>query len=132
MSNELRQRIKDTIEAEPVVAFIKGTPDALMCGNSARALDALRAVGTGFTTVDVLPDPQIREELSSVSSWPTIPQVFVKGELVGGADIVLELAASGELEVTLDERLGDAWRETAGRERVVEVVERPSPFRLAR
>jgi monothiol glutaredoxin len=128
--SDLRTRIKQTIESEPVVAFIKGTPARLMCGNSERALAALRAVGTGFTTVDVLPDPQIRQELSALSQWPTIPQVFVRGELIGGADIVQELAASGQLEATLGERLGDGWRATAGEERVVEVGGSSSSLRL--
>jgi monothiol glutaredoxin len=128
--SDLRTRIKETIESEPVVAFIKGTPAQLMCGNSERALAALRAVGTGFTTVDVLPDPQIRQELSALSQWPTIPQVFVRGELIGGADIVQELAASGQLEATLGERLGDGWRATAGEERVVEVGGTSSSIRL--
>jgi monothiol glutaredoxin len=111
---------------------MKGTPEMVMCGNSARALDALRAVGTGFTAVDVLPDPRIRQELSALSQWPTIPQVFVNGELVGGADITEELAQTGQLEAKLDERLGDDWRASAGREQVVEVADGPSPFRLAR
>jgi monothiol glutaredoxin len=128
--SDLRTRIKETIESEPVVAFIKGTPARLMCGNSERALAALRAVGTGFTTVDVLPDPQIRQELSALSQWPTIPQVFVRGELIGGADIVQELAASGQLEATLGERLGDGWRATAGEERVIEVGGSSSSLRL--
>jgi len=130
--NELQDRIKETIEQAPVVVFMKGTPEMVMCGNSARALDALRAVGTGFTAVDVLPDPRIRQELSALSQWPTIPQVFVSGELVGGADITEELAQSGQLEAKLDETLGDDWRETAGREQVVEVVDGSSPLRLAR
>ena len=130
--NELQDRIKETIEQAPVVVFMKGTPEMVMCGNSARTLDALRAVGTGFTAVDVLPDPRIREELSALSQWPTIPQVFVSGELVGGADITEELAQSGQLEAKLDETLGDDWRETAGREQVVEVVDGSSPLRLAR
>ena len=93
--SELRDRIKGTIEQEPVVAFIKGTHEQVFCGNSDRALQALRGVGAGFATVDVLPDPRIREELSALSDWPTIPQVFVAGELVGGADIVQELALTG-------------------------------------
>jgi monothiol glutaredoxin len=130
--NELQDRIRETIEQAPVVVFMKGTPEMAMCGNSARALDALRAVGTGFTAVDVLPDPRIRQELSDLSQWPTIPQVFVSGELIGGADITEELAQTGELEAKLDESLGADWRETAGREQVVEVGDRPSPFRLAR
>jgi monothiol glutaredoxin len=112
---------------------MKGTPQMIMCGNSARALDALRAVGTGFVAVDILPDPQIRQELSAISQWPTIPQVFVKGELVGGADITEELAESGELEAKLTQRLGDGWRATAGQEVVAEVLDRPgSPFRVVR
>ena len=93
--SDLQDRIRDTIEQEPVVAFIKGTHEQAFCGNSERAIQALRGVGAGFATVDVLPDPRIREELSALSDWPTIPQVFVAGELVGGADIVQELARDG-------------------------------------
>jgi monothiol glutaredoxin len=73
-------------------------------------LRALREAGAPVTAVDVLPDPRIRQELSALSGWPTIPQVFIKGELVGGADIVEELAETGELERTLEERLGDEYR----------------------
>ena len=120
--SDLRDRIKDTIEQEPVVAFVKGTHEQVYCGNSDRALQALRSVGAGFTTVDVLPDPRIREELSALSDWPTIPQVCVAGELVGGADIVQELAATGQLEATLDEKLGETWRRP-GEEKTVSVVE---------
>jgi monothiol glutaredoxin len=122
--SDLRERIKDTIEQEPVVAFIKGTHEQVFCGNSDRALHALRSVGAGFTAVDVLPDPRIRQELTALSNWPTIPQVFVKGELVGGADIVQEMAASGELEATLTDKLGDSWRRP-GEERTVGVGEGP-------
>ena len=118
--SELRERIRGTIEGEPVVAFIKGTHEQVMCGNSLRALEALRSVGASFTAVDVLPDPRIRQELSALSSWPTIPQVFVGGELVGGADIVQEVAATGELEAKLDEKLGNSWRRP-GEERTVAV-----------
>jgi monothiol glutaredoxin len=102
----LRDQIKEIIENEPVSLFMKGTPEFVMCGNSDRALRALRAAGAPVTAVDVLPDPQIRQELSTLSGWPTIPQVFIKGELVGGADIVEELYASGELQAKLDEALG--------------------------
>ncbi|HEY7732839.1 MAG TPA: glutaredoxin domain-containing protein [Gaiellaceae bacterium] len=102
----LREQIQDIIETEPVALFMKGTPELVMCGNSDRALRALRAAGAPVTAVDILPDPQIRQELSAVSGWPTIPQVFVKGELIGGADICEELQASGELERKLDEALG--------------------------
>jgi monothiol glutaredoxin len=127
--NELRDRIQETIDREPVVAFVKGTHEQAFCGNSERAMQALRAVGAPFAAVDVLPDPAIRKELSALSSWPTIPQIFVRGELIGGADIVQELAAIGELEATLDAKLGDGWRE--GEERTIALTEgTPNPFRI--
>src|SRR5213075_1512940 len=94
-------KIKEVLDTSDVALFMKGTPDAIMCGNSERALGALRRAGAPITAVDILVDGQIREELSAISGWPTIPQVFVKGELVGGADIVEELERSGELEQTL-------------------------------
>ena len=117
--NELGERIKDVIENEPVVLFMKGTPQFVMCGNSGRALEALRAAGAPVTAVDILPDPAIRRELSALSGWPTIPQVFVRGELIGGADIVEELEQSGELERTLREKLGENYG--PGAERVAAV-----------
>jgi monothiol glutaredoxin len=117
VSDELRDQIKGIIEGEDVALFMKGTPQFVMCGNSHRALEALRQAGAHVTAVDVLPDPRIREELSALSGWPTIPQVFVRGELVGGADIVDELAQSGELEQTLEQKLGADYR-GKGEERV--------------
>ncbi|HWJ30726.1 MAG TPA: glutaredoxin family protein [Gaiellaceae bacterium] len=102
-------QIKDVINGSDVVLFMKGTPSFAMCGNSDRALQALRRAGAPVTAVDILPDPQIRQALSVISGWPTIPQVFVKGELVGGADIVEELEQSGELAATLREKLGDGF-----------------------
>jgi monothiol glutaredoxin len=108
--SDLNDRIKGLIAGEPVTLFMKGTPQLAMCGNSQRALAALRAAGAPVTAVDILPDPAIRQELSALSGWPTIPQVFVKGELIGGADIVEELAASGELERKLSEALGEGYR----------------------
>ena len=108
--SELSERIQDVISNEQVVVFIKGTPQTPMCGNSHRALTALREAGAPVTAVDILPDPQIRADLSEISGWPTIPQVFVKGELIGGADIVEELERSGELEATLLEKLGEGYR----------------------
>ena len=113
MSDELRGRIKDVIDNEPVALFMKGTPDLVMCGNSQRALDALRSAGAPITAVNVLPDPQIRQELQALSGWPTIPQVFVRGELIGGADITEELAASGQLERKLADALGEDYRGSA-------------------
>jgi monothiol glutaredoxin len=121
ISKDLSQRIQDVIENEHVVLFMKGTPQFVMCGNSGRALEALRAAGAPVTAVDILPDPSIRQELSEVSGWPTIPQVFVKGELVGGADITQELAETGELRTILEEKLGPGYSDGA-QERVVDVL----------
>jgi monothiol glutaredoxin len=118
----MREKIQQVIDNEPVAVFMKGTPQFVMCGNSDRALRALRQAGAPVTAVDILPDPQIRQELSAVSGWPTIPQIFIKGELVGGADIVEELAATGELEQKLREKLGDGYREAA-ETRVVDVLQ---------
>jgi monothiol glutaredoxin len=118
---EVSERIKDVIENEPVALFMKGTPQFVMCGNSDRALRALRQAGAPVTAVDVLPDPSIRQELQEVSGWPTIPQVFVKGELVGGADITQELAETGELTKILEDKLGPGYADGA-EERVVDVL----------
>jgi monothiol glutaredoxin len=107
---DLRTQIEQIIESEPVALFMKGTPTFAACGNSQRALAALRTAGAPVTAVDILPDPRFRQELSALSGWPTIPQIFVKGELIGGADIVEELAASGELERKLEDTLGAEYR----------------------
>ena len=112
----LSEQIKQVIDDEPVAIFMKGTPERTACGNSLRALQALWNAGAPITAVDVLPDPRIRQELSGLTDWPTIPQVFVKGELLGGADITEELYASGELGRKLDEALGTE------REQVVKTV----------
>ena len=121
MSDELRDEVKSVIDTEQVALFMKGTPTFVMCGNSERALQALRSAGAPVTAVDILPDPEIRQELSALSGWPTVPQVFVKGELIGGADIVQELAESGELAGILEEKLGPDYRDAA-EERVVDVL----------
>jgi len=113
----LNEQISEVIEKEPVAVFMKGTPQLAMCGNSHRALQALHAAGAPIAAVDILPDPRIRQELSSISGWPTIPQVFVNGELIGGADITEELFESGELRQKLDDALG------AERAQDVKVVE---------
>ena len=117
----LSDQITDIIQTQPVALFMKGTPSFVACGNSQRALTALRAAGAPVTAVDILPDPRFRQELSALSGWPTIPQVFVKGELVGGADIVEELAATGELERKLSDALGEGYRDTRD-ERVVQLA----------
>jgi monothiol glutaredoxin len=118
---DMREKIQNVIETEPVTLFMKGTPQFVMCGNSDRALRALRDAGAPVTAVDILPDPAIRQELSSLSGWPTIPQVFVKGELIGGADIVEELASDGALEQKLAAALGPDYR-TQRSETVVAVA----------
>jgi monothiol glutaredoxin len=112
------EKINEVLGGSDVALFMKGTPAFAMCGNSDRALKALRRAGASVTAVDVLPDPQIRQDLSAISGWPTIPQVFVKGELVGGADIVEELEASGELEQTLRAKLGEDYAAEANEQTV--------------
>jgi monothiol glutaredoxin len=119
--SELGDRIKDIIETEDVVLFMKGTPQWVMCGNSMRALEALRAAEAPIATVDVLPNPEIRQELTAFSGWPTVPQVFVKGELIGGADIVQELAVNGELYEKLRDALGEDYR-APGEERTLSLA----------
>ena len=96
-TNEIRDAIAGAIGEHEVILFMKGTPERPMCGFSARTVAALDALGKPYVAVDVLPDPRIRQELSALSNWPTIPQLFVNGELVGGADIVAEMYESGEL-----------------------------------
>jgi monothiol glutaredoxin len=96
-SNPIRDAIAEAIRDNKVILFMKGTPDQPACGFSARTVAALQGLDAPFAAVDILPDPRIRQELSALSNWPTIPQLFVRGELVGGADIVAEMYESGEL-----------------------------------
>ncbi len=100
-SNPIRDAIAEAIGEHPVLLFMKGTPNAPACGFSARTVAALQSLDAKFAAVDVLPDPRIRQELSAISNWPTIPQLFVNGELVGGCDIVTEMYESGELAQAL-------------------------------
>jgi monothiol glutaredoxin len=95
--NPIRQAIADAISENDVILFMKGTPEAPACGFSARTVGMLQSLDTRFAAVDILPDPRIRQELSALSQWPTIPQQFVRGELVGGCDIVTEMHETGEL-----------------------------------
>ncbi len=99
--NPMREAIQEAITENEVILFMKGTPQQPMCGFSARTVAILQSLNTPFAAVDILPDPRIRQELSALSNWPTIPQLFVKGELVGGCDIVSEMYQSGELQQTL-------------------------------
>ena len=100
-ATEIREALQQAIDEHPVILFMKGTPEQPMCGFSARTVAALQALNAPFAAVDVLPDPRIRQELSALSQWPTIPKLFVNGELVGGCDIVTEMYESGELAETL-------------------------------
>ena len=100
-ANPMREAIAEAITENPVILFMKGNPDAPACGFSARTVSILQSMGAKFAAVDILPDPRIRQELSALSQWPTIPQLFVGGELVGGADIVSEMYQTGELAQTL-------------------------------
>jgi monothiol glutaredoxin len=100
---DVMQRIKQTVEENPVVLFMKGTPQFPMCGFSSRTSAALKNNGARFTHVNVLEEPEIRANLPQYSDWPTFPQLFIKGELIGGCDITMDLDASGELKRMLDE-----------------------------
>jgi monothiol glutaredoxin len=100
-SNPIRDAIAEAISAHKVILFMKGTPEAPACGFSARTVAALQSLDVPFAAVDILPDPRIRQELSAISDWPTIPQLFANGELVGGCDIVTEMYESGELQEAL-------------------------------
>src|SRR5437763_5905496 len=100
-TNPLRDEIQKAISENRVILFMKGTPNQPACGFSARTVAVLESVGQPFAAVDILPDPRIRQELSALSNWPTIPQLFVDGELIGGADIVAEMYESGELAQVL-------------------------------
>ena len=97
------ERIKAQISAQPVVLFMKGTPDFPQCGFSAQTVAALRAVGTPFHAVNIFEDPELRDAIKQYSNWPTFPQLYVKGELIGGCDIALQMYQSGELKELVDE-----------------------------
>ncbi len=99
--NAIREAIAEAIEEHSVILFMKGTPEAPACGFSARTVAVLQELDTPFAAVDVLPDPRIRQELSAISNWPTIPQLFANGELIGGCDIICEMHESGELAEAL-------------------------------
>jgi monothiol glutaredoxin len=96
-NEEIRKFLEGAIAENKVMLFMKGTPDAPRCGFSMRTSGALNALGVQYAAMDILPDPRIREELSGISDWPTIPQLFVDGKLVGGCDIVMEMFENGEL-----------------------------------
>ena len=107
-SNPIRDAIAEAIADNPTILFMKGTPEQPACGFSARTVAALQSLDVPFAAVDILPDPRIRQELSAISEWPTIPQLFVRGELVGGCDIVMEMYESGELAEVLGVQQAEA------------------------
>lgn len=106
---DVTERIKAQIGAQPVVLFMKGTPDFPQCGFSAQTVAALKAVGARFHAVNIFEDPELRDALKRYSNWPTYPQLYVNGELVGGCDIALQMYHSGELKTLID----DAAKTTA-------------------
>src|SRR3954454_1581166 len=96
-NEETHKSLEEAIAGNPVMLFMKGTPDEPRCGFSMRTSAALNSLGVRYAAMDILPDPRIREQLSAISDWPTIPQLFVNGKLVGGCDIVIEMYETGEL-----------------------------------
>ena len=103
MSNDVNARIEEQLNAHAILLYMKGSPDFPQCGFSGQAVQALNAVGQPYSYVNVFDDPEIREGLKLYSSWPTFPQLYVKGELIGGSDIVIAMSRSGELKTLLDD-----------------------------
>lgn len=103
---DVLERIKEQVESNPVVIYMKGTPEAPRCGFSQRASQALAATGLEFAFVNVLEDPEIFENLPRYADWPTFPQIYIDGELVGGCDITLELYQNGELQTLMESAIG--------------------------
>jgi len=99
--SEIREQIRSTVQSDDVVLFMKGTPDFPQCGFSGRAVQVLRACGAPFASVDVLSDDEVRQGIKEYSNWPTIPQLYIKGEFVGGSDIILNMYEKGELQKIL-------------------------------
>jgi monothiol glutaredoxin len=109
MQMDVVEKIKSELSSAPVVLFMKGTPDFPQCGFSAQTVQALRAVGAEFKHINIFEEPELREALKRYSNWPTYPQLYVNGELVGGADITIQMFKSGELKQLID----DAGKKTA-------------------
>lgn len=105
---DTNERIKGQLDAHPVLIYIKGTPDFPQCGFSSQAVAALKACGTEFAYFNIFEDEEIRQGLKTYSNWPTFPQLYVNGELIGGADIVIDMYKSGELKPLLEEATAEA------------------------
>lgn len=103
MSNALREQIENDIKNNPIIIYIKGELDAPMCGFSARAIDILKSLGKPFKAVNIFSNPALKATLASISNWPTTPQIFIKGELIGGSDIMAELYQRGELQKMVED-----------------------------
>jgi monothiol glutaredoxin len=103
MDQQILEEIKKEIAANRIVLFTKGTKEAPMCGFSARTIAVFKELGKPFKTIDILPDPRIRQTLSAYSNWPTVPQVFINGKFIGGCDIVAEMYQKGELQPIVEE-----------------------------
>ena len=99
---EIQERIRKVIEENSVMLFMKGSPDFPQCGFSGRVVQILEACGAPFSSADVLMDPELREGIKAYSNWPTIPQLYIQGELIGGSDIVMEMHENGELKNKID------------------------------
>ena len=112
-NTEIHDFIENAIKENKVMLFMKGTPEQPRCGFSLRTSGALNALGVQYAALDILPDPRIREELSGLSGWPTIPQLFIDGELVGGCDIVTEMYETGELAEKLGVEMPEDDDETS-------------------
>jgi len=127
---EIRDFIDSSIKENEVMLFMKGTPEAPACGFSMRTSGALNALGVRYAALDILPDPRIREELSGLSGWPTIPQLFVKGELVGGCDIVVEMYENGELAELLGVDMPEEEDDAPAEDEPVELPQQQSNIPL--
>ena len=121
---QIRDLIAEAITDNELILFMKGTPEQPACGFSMRTVAMLQSLDVPFAAVDVLPDPRIRQELSAISKWPTIPQLFANGELIGGCDIVTEMYESGELA----EALGAQAPEDAPAEAPAAAAPQPAPM----
>lgn len=105
---DVLDRIKEQVESNPIVIYMKGTPQMPQCGYSSRASQALQNCGVEFAYVNVIADPEIFENLPRYADWPTFPQIYVKGELIGGHDILMEMYQKGELQPILQEAANEA------------------------
>ena len=108
---DVMEQIKEAIESNSVILFMKGSPQLPQCGFSSRTAQALQACGVEFAYVDVLANPEVRANLPQYANWPTFPQLYINGELVGGCDITLELFESGELQKMVQEAVADSPKE---------------------